>query len=99
MSNVVEFVSFNLKKGASVSDFLLASDKFNSVFLSAQKGYISRKLLRGGEMWADSILWETMEDALKAFETAEENAEACEYVSFMDQESINVLHLPVERSY
>jgi len=99
MSNVVEFASFNLKKGASVSDFLLVSDKFNSDFLSKQKGYISRKLLLGGEMWADSVLWETMEDALKAFETAEENTKACEYVSFMDQESIKVLHLTVERNY
>ena len=99
MSNVVEFASFNLKKGVSVSDFLFVSDKFNSVFLSAQKGYISRKLLHGDEMWADSVLWETMEDALKAFHTADESAIACEYFSFMDEESITVLHLSVERSY
>ena len=50
-------------------------------------------------MWADSVLWETMEDALKAFNTADENAVACEYLSFMDEESIKVLHLSVERSY
>lgn len=99
MTNVVEFASFNLNEGASVSDFLLASDKFNSIFLSAQKGYISRNLLRGGEMWADSVLWETMEDALKAFKAADEDAVACEYMSFMEEESIKVLHLPVERSY
>jgi hypothetical protein len=99
MSNVVEFVSFNLKKGTAVSDFLLVSDKFNSVFLSTQKGYISRKLLLVGDMWADSVLWETMEDALKAFNTADENAVACEYVSFLEEESIKVLHLSVERSY
>ncbi len=99
MSNVVEFVSFNLKKGKSVSDFLLVSDKFNSIFLSKQKGYISRKLLLGGEMWADWVLWNTMEDALKAFNTANENAVACEYLSVMDEESIKVLQLPVERSY
>lgn len=37
MSNIVEFASFNLRKGASVSDFLLVSDKFNSIFLSMQK--------------------------------------------------------------
>ena len=99
MPNVVEFASFNLKKGASVSDFLLASDKFNREFLSVQKGYISRKLLRGGEIWADSVLWETMEDALKAFKAADEDAAACEYMSFLEEMSINVLHLPVERSY
>ena len=99
MSNVVEFASFNLKKGVSVSDFLLVSDKFNSVFLSAQKGYISRELLFSEEMWDDSVLWETMEDALKAFKTVDEDSVACKYMSFMDEDSIKVLHLPVERSY
>ena len=99
MSNVIEFASFNLKKGASVSDFLLVSDKFNSVFLSAQKGYISRKLLLCGEMWADSVLWETMEDALNAINTANENAVACEYLSYLDGESTKALNLSVERSY
>ena len=99
MSRVVEFASFSLKEGASVSDFLLVSDKFNSAFLSTQKGYISRKLLLRGEMWADSVLWETMEDALEAFNHAAGNAAACEYISFMDKESIKVLHLSVERIY
>ena len=99
MSNIVEFASFNLMKGASVSDFLLVSDKFDSVFLSAQKGYISRKLVLCGEMWADYVLWETMEDALKALNIANENAIACEYVSFMDEESIKLLHFSIERSY
>lgn len=99
MPNVIEFASFNLKKGVSVSDFLLVSDKFNQEFLSIQKGYISRKLLLGGELWADYVLWETMEDALMAFKTAEEDALACKYISYMDEESIKVLHLPVVRSY
>lgn len=99
MSNVIEFASFKLKEEVTVSDFLRSSEIFNSVFLSTQKGYISRKLLHGDDMWADSVLWETMEDALKALLIAEESAEACEYVSFMDQESINVLHFSVERSY
>ena len=99
MANVVEFASFHLKKGASESEFLLVSDKFNRVFLEAQKGYISRKLLHRDEMWADSVLWETMEDALKALRTADDHTVACEYISFMDEESIQVLHLPVERNY
>jgi len=99
MPNVVEFASFNLKNGVSVSDFLLVSDRFNSEFLSRQKGYVSRKLLLTGEMWADSVLWETMEDALNAFRTADDDTVACEYMSFMDKESVKVLHLSVQRSY
>lgn len=49
-------------------------------------------------MWADSVLRETMEDALKALNTANENAVACEYLSFMDEESIKVLDLSVEKN-
>jgi len=99
MANAVEFASFNLKKGASVSEFLLVSDRFNSVFLSTQKGYISRKLLRDGQMWADSVLWKTMEDVHRAYKNVNEDAAACEYLSFMDKESIKVVLLPVEKNY
>ncbi|WP_312372935.1 hypothetical protein [Lachnoclostridium sp.] len=99
MANTVEFASFNLKKGASVPEFLLVSDRFNSIFLSKQKGYISRKLLCDGEMWADSVLWETMEDVHRAYKNADVDAAACEYLSFMDEQSVKVLFLPVEKSY
>lgn len=99
MSNAVEFVSFNLKKGVSVSDFLSVSDKFNRVFLAAQKGYIFRKLLHNDEMWADSVLWETMEDVHKAYDIANNDALACEYISYMDEETIKINLLSVERSY
>ena len=66
MSNAVEFVSFDLKAGVSIPDFLLASDKMNDEFLIMQKGYISRKLLRDDRRWADLVLWETLEDAQNA---------------------------------
>ena len=99
MANAVEIATFNHKKGASVSEFLLVSDRFNRVFLTTQKGYISRKLLRDGEMWADSVLWETMEDAHRAYKNVDAAAAAGEYLSFMDEESIKVLLLPVERIY
>lgn len=99
MAHVVEFASFNLKKGASVSEFLLESDRFNRIFLSKQKGYISRKLLHEGEMWADSVLWKTMEDVQRAYKNADGDATACEYFSFMDKQSIKVFILPVEKRY
>ena len=83
MSNAVEFVSFNLRKGKPVSEFLLVSDKFNREFLSRQKGYISRKLLVDDKKWADYVLWETVEDVQNAYIAANEDAVACEYVSFM----------------
>jgi hypothetical protein len=99
MPNAVEFVSFNLKKGASVPDFLLASEKMNSGFLFTRKGYISRKLLVDGEMWADWVLWETMEDALNAAKAFGEHDVDREYMSFIDEKSVDMRHFSVEKSY
>jgi hypothetical protein len=97
MANVVEFVTFNLIKGASVADFLLASDKINSGFLAVQKGYISRKLIVQDELWADLVLWETMEDARNAANSIGENFEHYGYFSFI--ENCDMHHFSVEKSY
>ena len=83
MPNVVEFVTFYLKKDVSVSDFLIVSDTFNKEFLSKQKGYLSRNLLADGEMWADMVLWETMEDAKKAISVSYHDTVARAYVSML----------------
>ena len=99
MSNAVEFVSFKLIEGTSVPDFLLASDKIDKEFLSVQKGYISRKLLSDGELWADLVLWETMDDALNAANVFEGNAAAYNYFSFLDNKSVDMRHFSVEKSY
>lgn len=49
MSNAIWFISFKLKKGVSVDDFLLASEKCHNEVLSKQKGFISWEVLRDGE--------------------------------------------------
>jgi hypothetical protein len=82
-NNVVEFASFHLKKGVSVPDFLIVSDKFQSGFLGTQKGYISRKLLVKGEMWADLVIWETMDDVQNAMKASRKDAVAAEYLSLL----------------
>ena len=99
MSNAVEFVSFRLREGTSVPDFLLASDKINKDFLSLQKGYISRKLLANGELWSDLVLWETMDDALHAASAFEGNSAAYDYFSFLNDKSVDMRHFSVEKSY
>lgn len=84
MPNSIEFVSFKLKKGVAVPEFHLISDKFNSDFLSKQKGYISRKLLTKGEMWADLVVWETEEDFQNAMKASKEDVVAAEYLSHLN---------------
>ena len=99
MSNVVELVSFKLKEGSSVADFLVASDKFNEDFVSKQKGYISRKLLNYGEVWSDLVIWETMEYAQNAAKAIHESPAAGVYLPFLDANSIEMHHHSVEKSY
>ena len=85
MPNIAGMVSFYLKKGVSVPDFLLAHEKYNSKFVSQQKGCISRKLLVDGNKRSDLVTWETMEDAKSTFEAANGNAIAMGIMSFIDQ--------------
>lgn len=72
MSNAVYYVSYKLKKGASIPDFLQAAEKLNNEFISKQKGYISWKQLVDGDTWADVCTFETMDD-LNNFKKVSEN--------------------------
>ena len=99
MSNAVMFISFSLVKGASVPDFLIASEKVHSEFMSKQKGCISWKQLLEGEMWADLLTWETMADAQNAMEASGANAFVQEFCTFIDQESVKHHLFSIEKSY
>jgi len=100
MVNVVEFVSFKLKEGIPERQFLEASDVLNKVFLSVQKGYISRKLLKTEDTWADIVLWESMDDAMNAMKAAEKtNPADIKYFLYIEESSCNMQHWSVEKSY
>ena len=99
MSQTVYFVSYNLVKGASVPDFLLATEKLNNEYMSKQKGYISWKQLLEGEMWVDLLTFETMEDARRISESNDPNPLAEKFYSFIDLESCKVHNFSVEKSY
>ena len=85
MSNAVYYVSYKLKKNASVPDFLLAAEKLNNEFISKQKGYVSWKQLVDGDTWADFCTFETMDD-LKNFKAASRKPSdlAKHFYSFMN---------------
>lgn len=100
MPNAVFFVSFKLKKGASVPDFLLAAESLNHGYISKQKGYISWKQLVDGDTWADFLTFETMEDVEK-FEADSGNAGelAKNFYSFINLNSCKLNYFTVEKSY
>ena len=100
MANSVYYVSYKLKKNASISEFLQAAEKLNNEQISKQKGYISWKQLLEGNTWADIITFETMED-LNAFkEVSRKPSElAKKFYSFMNLFSCKVHLFSVEKSY
>jgi len=73
MDNVVELVSFKLKEDVYEEQFLAASDKFNADFLSLQKGYIYRKLLKKEDTWTDVVFVGNMGDAMNGIKSCLEN--------------------------
>ena len=98
MSNVVWFISYKLKKGASVPDFLLTSEKLNNEYVSKKKGYISWKQLVSGDTWADLMTWETIDDA-KNFEKGDTTPLAKKFYSFIDFKDLKSQFFTVEKSY
>ena len=99
MSNAIWFITFKLVEGASVADFLAASEKVHNEVISKQKGYISWKVLVDGDTWADLVTWETIEDAKNAETAGESNPLSHEFFSFMNESSINSRMFSVERNY
>jgi hypothetical protein len=100
MSNAVYYVSFKLKKSASVPDFLKSAEKLNDKFISKQKGYKSWKQLTNGKTWVDILTFETMDD-LKNFKEASKNPSdlAKDFYSFINPFSCKVRIYTVEKSY
>ena len=100
MSNAVYYVSYKLKKDASVPEFLLSAEKLNNEFISKQKGYISWKQLANGNTWADIITFETMDDLNKFKEISSKPSElAKKFYSFMNMFSCKVHIFSVEKTH
>ena len=104
MKNAIFYVSYKLKKGASVPDFLQASERLNNEYISKQKGYISWKQVVDGEgsdaVWADLCMFETLDD-VKNFEANSANSGELSqnFYSYINLNSCKVHYFTVERSY
>jgi len=100
MSHAVWFISYKLVEGASVPDFLLASENCHNEVLSKKKGFISWKVLADSDTWVDLVTWETMEDAINAeSDTAVPSPIAQKFYSFIDPSSLKSQVFSVEKSY
>jgi len=63
--NAIYYVSYQLKKGVSIPEFLAAAAQLNNEEISQKQGYISWQQLRHGDVWADMITFATMDDLEK----------------------------------
>jgi hypothetical protein len=63
---------------------IAAADDLQKEFLSRQKGFIKRDLVRVADgKWADVIYWESRESVEQAMQTAPENPAALSYFQLM----------------
>ena len=99
MSNLVWFISYKLIEGASVPDFLLASEKVHNEILSKQKGFLSWKVLVDGDTWVDLVTWETADDAINGETAGATNPIAHRFYSFIDPNTLIQQRFAVEKNY
>jgi len=100
MANAVYYVSYKLKKGASVPDFLLAAEKLNNEHISKQKGFVSWQQLVDGKNWVDICTFETMDDLENFKEVSRKPGEtAKKFYSFISPFSCKARFFTVEKNY
>ena len=100
MPNAIYYVSYKLKKGKSVQEFFLATEKLNNEILSKQKSYVSYKQLYDGKIWADVCTFETMEDLNNFIKASSEPSEISKkFYSFINFFTCKEHRFSVEKSY
>lgn len=81
---IVEFAAFTLAESASESELLVAAKRLDMEFLSKQKGFIQRELLKKSESeYVDLVFWESEELAKLAMAQAETSDVCGAYFSLM----------------
>ena len=91
-------ISFKLKDGVSVEDFLAASDEVQDKILSGYKGFMSRQLMTIDGVWTDWLTWETMADAVSFMHRSMEKESAQKFTSLIGEVMEHNLY-PLERAH
>ncbi len=102
-NHTIEFAHFTLAEGLDETTLFAAADSLQKEFLSRQKGFIKRDLVRLADgKWADIIHWESRESVDQAMQSAPENPAALRYFQLMadtgEADVANTL-MSVARSY
>ena len=90
-SNAVWIITYKLVKGSKQEDFLFAAEQCREKVLSKKKGYISWEMLVDGDVYADLVTWETMDDAINAEkESVDIDPVAGKFYSFINHSTIKM---------
>jgi hypothetical protein len=102
---VIEWAPFRLKEGVEESALLAASEAMQHGFLSQQKGYVRRELVKTADgQWADVVYWDSPASIGQGMKAAMENPACLKYFELMAgvdhaDPSMGVMHLSVMKSY
>ena len=87
-TGVVEITEFKALKVISESSFLEVSDAVQKNFLSKQKGYQKRSLLKGDGVWTDIVYWDSRESADAAAKAFMTQPDCRKFGAMIDQASL-----------
>lgn len=102
---IIEFAPFTLGAGVDESTLMAASDALQAEFLSRQKGFLKRDLVKvENGKWADILYWDSRESVEQALQEAPNNPAALKYFQLMmntehDDASASMMLLSVAKSY
>ena len=99
MTQTVWHITYKLVEGASVQEYLAASEQVNREIISKQKGFVSWQVLTSGDGWIDLVTWETLEDAKNAETAGAETPVSATYYSLLDMHSCRMTNCPIPQSY
>ena len=96
MKNALEIVTFKIKDGVNLPDFLTASAELEEGFAKKQEGYLSRIFARGEDNeWVDVIRWRTMADAEAAAKAAMQSPACAPMFGMIDEASVKMMHFEI----
>lgn len=102
---IIEWAPFELAEGFDEKTLLQASETLQREFLSKQRGFIRRELLKGkNNQWVDLVYWQSREDAEQAAKNVAESAVCRHYFQCMlaadhDDPGAGVLHFERIETY
>jgi hypothetical protein len=96
MKNALEIVTFKIKDGIKIPDFLKASAELEEGFARKQQGFLSRTFAQAeGNEWVDVIRWNTMADAEAASKAAMESPACAPMFGMIDEPSVKMMHFEI----